>query len=160
MEQERYNNISVAKSKYREAAVEVLDILDNTEKVYVDKIPKKFIKFLVDISSDDYSVNFNHIESINEMRLKKETRELLGYIYINWWCDTINKEIYLKKINEIEMQRYEKSKDKYRSDKLFENKNKLINEKLYKNSQNVPIEYQDGKLKKIINKIKKLFKRV
>ena len=35
-------------NEYGEAAVEVLDILDNTNKTDVDKIPSNFIKFLVD----------------------------------------------------------------------------------------------------------------
>ena len=37
-------------NEYGEAAVEVLDILDNTNKADVDKIPKNFIKFLVELA--------------------------------------------------------------------------------------------------------------
>ena len=70
---------------YSESAVEVLDILDNTNKKDLEKIPKDFIKFLVNIASVDYVSNLDHSKPINEMDLNDKTKELLGYIYINWW---------------------------------------------------------------------------
>ena len=78
-------------NEYGEAAVEVLDILDNTNKTDVDKIPSNFIKFLVDNASEDYKANLNHSKLICEMNLKEETKEILGVIYINWWCDKKDK---------------------------------------------------------------------
>ena len=45
---------------YSEAAVEVLDILNHTNKEDVEKIPQSFIKFLVNISRKDYNPRFNH----------------------------------------------------------------------------------------------------
>ena len=54
-------------NEYGEAAVEVLDILDNTNKADVDKIPKNFIKLLVEIASEDYEVNLDHSKLISEM---------------------------------------------------------------------------------------------
>ena len=54
-------------NEYGEAAVEVLDILDNTNKSDVDKIPTSFIKFLVDNASEDYKVNLDHSKLISEM---------------------------------------------------------------------------------------------
>ena len=71
-------------NEYGEAAVEVLDILDNTNKSDVDKIPSNFIKFLVEIASEDYKVNLDHSKKIYEMNLKEKTKEILGVIYINW----------------------------------------------------------------------------
>ena len=41
-------------AEYSEAAVEVLDILNHTEKDDVAKIPQSFIKFLTDISNKNY----------------------------------------------------------------------------------------------------------
>ena len=70
-------------NEYGEAAVEVLDILDNTNKTDVDKIPSNFIKFLVDNASEDYKVNLDHSKLISEMNLKEKTKEILGVIYIN-----------------------------------------------------------------------------
>ena len=107
------------KDKYGEAAVEVLDILDNTEEEYVNKIPKSFIKFLVDNASLDYSVNFDHSKSIDELDLKEETKELLGTIYIRWWSTKEQKEYFKKKIIEVERKKQEMLRQKYNPDNIF-----------------------------------------
>ena len=114
-------------NEYGEAAVEVLDILDNTNKTDVDKIPSNFIKFLVDNASEDYKVNLDHSKLISEMNLKEKTKEILGVIYINWWCDKKDKEDYTKQIKELEIKRQEEIKEKYNPNKIFENKRFLLN---------------------------------
>ena len=150
-------------NEYGEAAVEVLDILDNTNKADVDKIPKNFIKFLVDNASEDYKVNLDHSKLISEMNLKEKTKEILGVIYINWWCDKKDKENYTKQIKELEIKRQEEIREKYNPNKIFENKNK------YKNTQTKPkwtkyktvtmVEYKENILKKIWNKILSFFNK-
>ena len=57
-------------NEYGEAAVEVLDILDNTNKEDVSKIPSSFIKFLVEIASPHYAVNLDHSKTISELNIK------------------------------------------------------------------------------------------
>ena len=109
-------------NEYGEAALEVLDILDNTNKSDVAKIPTSFIKFLVDNASEDYRVNLDHSKLISEMNLKEKTKEILGVIYINWWCDKKDKENYTKQIKELEVKRQEEIKEKYNPNKIFENK--------------------------------------
>ena len=99
--------------EYGEAAVEVLDILDNTNKEDVNKIPKSFIKFLVDNASLEYKVNLDHSKPINELNLKEKTKELLGYIYIKWWCNDKDKEKYMQELKELEIKREEEKKEKY-----------------------------------------------
>ena len=141
-------------NEYGEAAVEVLDILDNTNKTDVDKIPSNFIKFLVDNASEDYKVNLDHSKLISEMNLKEKTKEILGVIYINWWCDKKDKENYTKQI-----------KEKYNPNKIFESKNKVQE---YTNATKVDtvqnetvtmIEYKESIFKKIWNKILSFFNK-
>ena len=152
-------------NEYGEAAVEVLDILDNTNKSDVDKIPTSFIKFLVEIASEDYRVNLDHSKKICEMNLKEKTKEILGFIYINWWCDKKNKENYTKQIKELEVKRQEEIKEKYNPNKIFENKNKVQE---YTNATKVDtvqneavamIEYKESIFKKIWNKILNFFNK-
>ncbi len=45
-------------AEYSEAAVEVLDILNHTNKDDVKKIPQSFIKFLIEIANKNYKANF------------------------------------------------------------------------------------------------------
>ena len=47
------------------------------------------------------------------MNLKETTKEILGVIYINWWCDKKDKEDYTKQIKELEIKRLEEIKEKY-----------------------------------------------
>ena len=152
-------------NEYGEAAVEVLDILDNTNKPDVDKIPTSFIKFLVDNASEDYRVNLDHSKLISEMNLKEKTKEILGVIYINWWCDKKDKENYTKQIKELEVKRQEEIKEKYNPNKIFENKNKVqeyTNATKMDTVQNevvAMIEYKESIFKKIWNKILNFFNR-
>ena len=141
-------------NEYGEAAVEVLDILNNTKKTDVDKIPSNFIKFLVDNASEDYKVNLDHSKLISEMNLKETTKEILGVIYINWWCDKKDKEDYTKQI-----------KEKYNPNKIFESKNKVQE---YTNATKVDtvqnetvtmIEYEENIFKKIWNKVLSFFNK-
>ena len=152
-------------NEYGEAAVEVLDILDNTNKSDVDKIPSNFIKFLVDNASEDYKVNLDHSKLISEMNLKEQTKEILGVIYINWWCDKKDKENYMKQIKELEMKRQAEINEKYNPNKIFENKNKIqeyTNETKMDTVQNetvTMIEYKESIFKKIWNKILSFFNK-
>lgn len=111
-------------NEYGEAAVEVLDILDNTNKADVEKIPSSFIKFLVDNASEEYRVNFDHSKTIDQLNLKEKTKEILGVIYINWWCNKKDQENYKKQIEEQERKRQEKLREKYNPNKIFENREK------------------------------------
>ena len=152
-------------NEYGEAAVEVLDILDNTNKSDVDKIPTSFIKFLVEIASEDYKVNLDHSKKIYEMNLKEKTKEILGVIYINWWCDKKDKENYKKQIKEIEIKTQEEINEKYNPNKIFENKSKIqevTNEAKTDKVQNetvTMIEYKESILKKIWEKILSFFNK-
>lgn len=162
--------------EYSKAAVEVLDILDNTNKEDVKKIPSSFIKFLVDIASTNYEVNFEHTKSIEELKTQEKAQEILGYIYINWWCDDKEKKIYKEKLEQIRIKKQEELNKKYNSN-IFENKNAstkkdsnkdkltlLYTEKTdncsYKTkSEKIElIEYKENFLRNIMNKIIKFFK--
>ena len=81
-------------AKYSEAATQVLDILNYTRIEDIKKIPQSFIKFLNDISDKNYIPKFNHEQPINGLNLKKQTKELLGFIYITWWCDENDRKKY------------------------------------------------------------------
>lgn len=152
-------------NEYGEAAVEVLDILDNTNKFDVAKIPTSFIKFLVDNASEDYRVNLDHSKLISEMNLKEKTKEILGVIYINWWCDKKDKENYTKQIKELEVKRQEEIKEKYNPNKIFENKNKVqeytnaTKVDTVQNEEVAMIEYEESIFKKIWNKILNFFNK-
>jgi len=152
-------------SEYGKAAVEVLDILDNTRREDVDKIPKRFIKFLVDIAEDDYVVNFDHSKPINELNLKEKTKEILGTIYIKWWCTQGEQDGYKKQIKALEMKKQEIINARYNPDKLFENRiaqSTVVSTNEGTTAQPVStqmIEYKESFIKRIWNKIMNRLKK-
>ena len=146
--------------EYSEAAVEVLDILNHTAREDVELIPQSFIKFLTDISSKSYKVQFNHEQPVNGMNLRKQTRELLGYIYITWWCNKEEREKYKNLIHEGNIKK-EEIRELYDANDLFKNKKKteqVINKPEEVCQERSINEYKKENIfKKFINKILKFF---
>ena len=87
---------------YREAIVEVLDILEHTNKFDVNKISPKFIEFLKKNRSQTYKSKLNYTKSIKDMNLNPKTQAILGLIYVKFWADKEEKEKFIYKINENE----------------------------------------------------------
>lgn len=144
---------------YAEAATEVLEILNYTQKEYVEKIPKKFLKFLERNSSKTYKPKFDITKPIKELNLKPKTQALLGLIYLRYWADEEGKEKFNQKLNENERGYQKKLQEKYSVDNLFKNKTTVIKqENTQKEIQLVTVENKTF-IQKIIEKIKNIFRR-
>lgn len=146
--------------EYSEAAVEVLDILNHTNKEDVARIPQSFIKFLTDISNKSYKAKFNHEQPINGFNLRKQTKELLGFIYITWWCNKEEHEKYKNIIHENNNKK-EKIKETYNVNDIFKNKKENQEHRIIQNEnvmeKNI-VEYKKENIfKKFLNKILRFF---
>ena len=148
--------------EYSEAAVEVLDILNYTNQEDVRKIPQSFIKFLTEIANKNYKANFNHNGPISGLNLRKQTRELLGFIYITWWCNDKERNNYKNIIhsNNPKTKKIEKI-DNYNIDDIFKNKKEVktnaVTENITEKGTSI-IEYKEESLfKKFLNKILSFF---
>lgn len=138
---------------YSEAAVEVLDILNNTEREYVEKIPKSFLDFLENNKSKTYKSEIDHTKEIKDMNLKSKTHAILGLIYLKYWADEEEKIRFEQKIKQNEKIYQEELDKKYNYKKLFKQKDSIMPNEL-------PIEIkQNSFLQKIISKIKNIFRR-
>ena len=149
-------------AKYSEAAVEVLDILNYTNQEDVRKIPQSFIKFLTEIANKNYKANFNHNGPISGLNLRKQTRELLGFIYITWWCNDKETNNYKNIIhsNNPKAEKIEKI-DNYDIDDIFKNKKEVktndVTENITEKEISI-IEYKEESIfKKFLNKILSFF---
>ena len=149
-------------TKYSEAAVEVLDILNYTDKEDLKKIPQNFIKFLTEIENKNYKPNFNHDGPIRGLNLRKQTRELLGFIYITWWCDEEDRSKF-KSIIHSDKPKIKKTEkfENYNLDDIFKNKKELKSNVTIENitiKETSMTEYKEENIfKKIINKILSFF---
>lgn len=152
----------MAESEYAEAAVEVLSILSFTEESVLNKIPKSFISFLSNISSHTYKVSFDYSLKLNELNLKSKTKEILGFIYINWLCDDNQREIYKKEI--MEQREFRKNNFNYKNDifsspnDTFRNNNINLEDNI-KISQNTEMVEYKNFFKTFIDKIIMRFKK-
>ena len=109
---------------YSEAAVEVLDLLSNTDINDVKKIPTNFIQFLKDNSATDYVSKLDKTKPIDNLDLRKETRELLGIIYRNWWATEEERQQIYKQIRDEERKMEEELERKYKYEDLFKHKSR------------------------------------
>lgn len=148
--------------EYSEAAVEVLDILNYTNQEDVRKIPQSFINFLTEIANKNYKANFNHNGPISGLNLRKQTRELLGFIYITWWCNEKDRNKFKSIIHSDNSKVVKTEKtENYNIDDIFKNKKELKSNVVTQNvvtEEISMIEYKEENIfKRIINKILSFF---
>lgn len=136
---------------------EVYDIILHMDKDLIEKIPKKFIKFIEQNKKNDYITNIDYTKSINEQELQTGTRIILSIIYRDYLCSDEKKK-YLMQNDEEELKRIKKElHEKYNPDNLFK-KRDYIGEQKYEEIR--MIEYKEKNfIQKIISKIINIFKR-
>lgn len=145
--------------QFSEGITEVLDILKHMEKTYTDRIPQKFKDFLEENKSTTYEPHLDHSKRLNEMELKEDTKNILGVIYSNYWCDENQKKEFMLKIKNNEIAYQKELKEKYNPDDIFKKHSQEpeIERDIIQNNVSM-IEYKESIIKKIVNKIKSFFK--
>ena len=146
--------------RLREAITEVLEILKNADNTYMEKLPEKFKKFLNDNKSTSYISEIDFSKELKDLKIRKETKELLGIMYLNYWSNDEEKKEYVKLLSENEKKYQEELTEKYNPDSLFKKTAKQddINEQVVTNEVAI-IKYEESLLKKIWNKILSIFKK-
>lgn len=146
-------------AEYKESLRELNTILDYMGNEYIEKIPKKLVRFIKENMDTSYEDNINQSIPIDEQPLKNDTKILLSLIYRNYWCDEDKKKQLMEddanKKREYEKEIYEK----YNPDNIFKNRNKVIEDIKINEDETKLIVPKETFFKKIINKIKSFFKR-
>lgn len=144
---------------YREAFVEISEIFKLMPKTLLDKIPNKFRQIIEDEKSTTYISNIK--EPLEQCDLKEETIIILSLIYRDFLCSKEEKE----KLQYRDAQKIKEAEDelhqKYNPDNLFKNRSKptLNNDTDVQENLSL-VKYEEDKwYKKILNIIKKIFKR-
>ena len=149
-------------TKYREALVEVLEIINHLEEDEKSKIPSEIVEFYEKNKSKTYIPNINfEEEDISKYNIKNKTREILAGIYIDYLCDDEKKKSeYIKKLRNNEYNYEEKKKKSFNQNTIFKNKQTqdLKNEQIQATKSMIKVEKQ-GWFSKILNKIKKILKK-
>lgn len=149
-------------TEYREALVEVLEIIDHLEEDEKSKIPSEIVEFYEKNKSKTYIPNINFEEGdISKYNIKNKTREILAGIYIDYLCDYEKKKSeYIKKLRNNEYNYEEKKKKSFNQNTIFKNKQTqdLKNEQIQDTKSMIKVE-KKGWFSKILNKIKKILKK-
>ena len=148
-------------TEYKIAAAETLSVLENINTIDIKKIPQSFLDFLAELSSKEDRPELDYSKPIEELNLKEKTREILGYIYINWWSTKEEKELCDKMINNKRKNNNVGTNVKYEVDDIFKARKNNV---LVNNTENTEIkeivEYKvETFIKKIINKILSFFNK-
>lgn len=143
--------------KMLKAYGEVDAILELLEEEYKKRVPNKIRDFFKEEKAKDYNPKIDVQKSLLEQNLQRETFILLTILELNYWCNSEEeKKELLKELDENEEQAQKELYEKYNPDNIFKKKNE---EKDEKQEELALEEYkEDNFIKKVINKILKIFK--
>ena len=75
-------------NEYRKALYEVNEILKNTDKNLVKRVPKKFMDFIKENMDTKHNFCVQKNVELFEQPMKKETKIILAMIYKDYYCDS------------------------------------------------------------------------
>ena len=82
---------------YAKAYKEVFEILKYVSKEDLEKIPNTFMQMLQKKMDKNYDFALNLNKEFEEQEMLRETKAILAYIYVNYWCDEKEKTIIKNK---------------------------------------------------------------
>lgn len=128
--------------EYGEAIAEVIEILQNMDDYYIEKIPLEFIRSLKEKKSPTYEPKIDFTKELNENELKHQTKVILALIYLDYLCETEEEK---KEFRRLLKNPQENTTDIFNKDVIQDENLDLI-----------PFEEKKSLFQKILNKI---FKR-
>ena len=145
---------------YPKAYKEVYIILNYINKEDLKKIPQSFIDMLKRKMNKDYEFKLDTSIDFQEQNLLKETKVILGYIFLNYWGTKEQKETIEKKFRN-DIAKKEEQKIKYNRDEIFKNNNAIrLSQNVNQNEDVKMIEYKRNILKQFIYKLKNLLRHM
>ncbi len=101
-----------------QAFAEVYDIINHFEPQMYQKISKKFIDLIEKNKDDNYEVDIDYSQDINDQIKIRETKVILSIIYRDFICDKkLKQKLEQYDYNKIEAKKMEK----YNPNNLFKN---------------------------------------
>lgn len=141
--------------KTKEIYSEVYQVLNLLGNEYIDKLPKSLFNMLEKKRDINYEPKYTEDIPLNKQNIKNETISIIALLHLNYWCENENEKYELKQIFKNNEDMYENElRKKYNPDNIFK---KHAQEKIIKNEVAL-VEYKESIFKRLINKIKSLFK--
>lgn len=146
--------------KYARAYTEVLEILKHIPEDEFERIPKSEIQFYENNCDKNYRYEYNQDLEVDEQTISKEANAVIIALYMNYFANEKQKGIIEKILKQNSILEDKTKNEKYDINKIFENNQSKSNNDISKN--NLPVDIskdKDNFIKKIVNKIKSLFKK-
>lgn len=134
---------------YDRVLIQTKEILKYFEKDLLDKIPKELIEKLNSVDSTEYQFDFDKNKRLNDPRILKETKEFISAIFMQYCCNEEERE----KLNKICIENDKKKTKHFDAETLLKEE-----EKIESNNLPITVEEKVPLYKRIIIKIKRLFK--
>ena len=142
--------------EYKSSISEVLDIINNMEDIYREKISTKFMEFLVKNQNENYMNHMNPNLEINGQIKGKKTKEILAIIAYNYWYNEEQREEYKKRLKENEEAHQQELRKLYDTNNLF----KGNRESEDTNNMQIMVKKKKKWYQKIFEKIKEIFREM
>lgn len=136
---------------------QVLLVLGND---YINKLPNKLLTTIEEKRDITYNPIIKDDIALSEQNVKKETLSVIALMHLNYWCESEEEKEDIKNtLQRNEANYQDELKNKYDPKNIFENSkpieiDAIDNEK----KQTELIEYKETIFRKIISKIKSIFK--
>ena len=146
--------------KYARAYTEVLEILKHIPEDELERIPKSELQFYEDNCDKNYKYEYNQDIAVDKQAISKEANTVIVALYMNYFANEKQKGIIEKILKQNSIEEEKAKNEKYDVNKIFEKSKSEQNG--INSSENLPVDIsnnQDSFIKKIINKIKSLFKK-
>lgn len=151
--------ISIAK---RQAYSEVYEIINLLDIEYIDKIPKKILRFFDDNRDKSYRKNINPFQDISTQNLKKDTIVIFSMLNLKYFANQEEKD-ELKQLYSQNKQNIETKysyENIFKEDKLASQKIIEMEQKTSSSSELIPVlKTEENIFKKIIHFIIKIFNK-
>ena len=149
MVKEKYN-------VYHKAFKELSEIIKFFPENEYKKIPKSFIDFIEENMDNSYEYKIKHIDDFQNQKMLNETKILLSIVYRDFIASSEEQKQIIKMEKLELLQEENRVREKYNPDNLF--KNRTINRMENVQQEQALVEYKEPFFKRIINKIRNLFK--
>ena len=143
--------------EYTKCLVQLDEVLNYLSTDNLEKIPDEIRNGIKEQKDKEYIWKYDESKSLKEQELARRTVAMLSYLNMEYLLNNEQRE-YMETIHKINEQKIQKENQiKYNQDNLFNNKKSIKNQEEIRNESVAMVEYKESFLKRMINKIKRIF---
>ena len=143
--------------EYTKCLVQLDEVLNYLSTENLEKIPDEIRNGIKEQKDKEYIWKYDESKSLKEQELARRTVAMLSYLNMEYLLNNEQRE-YMETIHKINEQKIQKENQiKYNQDNLFNNKKSIKNQEEIRNESVAMAEYKESFLKRMINKIKRIF---